>query len=95
MNKLSWNDTNTLPYKEGDTNLNKFMSLVLREIRNLGYTKYVDPQQLVEFIEVSYEDDDDSLEQLMNFLFTTPQNEAKEVAESYIEMYSQEESDFE
>jgi len=93
MNKLSWNDANTLPYKEGDTNLNKFMSLVLREIRNLGYTKYVDPQQLVEFIYDEYEDDD--IESVLRLLFTTPQNEAKEVAESYIEMYSQEESDFE
>jgi hypothetical protein len=31
----------------------------------------------------------------MNFLFTTPQNEAKDVAEFYVEMHSQEEDDFE
>jgi len=93
MNKLSWNDANTLPYKEGDTNLNKFMSLVLREIRNLGYTKYVDPQQLSEFIYDEYEDDD--IESVLRLLFTTPQAEVIKLAKAYVEIYSQEESDFE
>jgi len=96
---LSWSDVNTLPYREGDTNLNKFMSLVLQEIRKLGYVRYVDPEQLSEFIYGAYEDDaieeDDYISNVMSLLFTTPQAEAEGLAESYVELYSREEEDFE
>jgi len=96
LNKLSWNDANTLPYKENDTNLNKFMSLVLREIRKLGYTRYVDLQQLSEFIEETYlYEEGEDIDTIMKCLFTTPLKEAKGVAGGYVEMYSQEEDDFE
>jgi hypothetical protein len=99
MNKLSWNDANTLPINKGDDKFTQFTALVLREIRKLGNTEYIDPDELWDFIHYNYSEREYDVETIFDTIFTTPQKEAKDIAVAYkehiLDLQREDETNFE
>ncbi len=85
---LSWSETNTIFIDENSSNETKFIALIINELREKGYKKYIDPSVIKEFLESWIEDmdSDDIFIAYIGGIFSTPQQEAKGWAITYLDI---------
>jgi hypothetical protein len=86
---LSWNEANTIPVNESSSNETKFIALIINELRKKGYKKYVVAEEMKEFLTGWLEDldsEEDVFSLWIDSIFSTPQQEAKGWAITYLDI---------
>lgn len=88
LNKLSWSESNAYLPIDPEDNFEKLIFLIFSEIRERRRNFYIDIEKLKNYLIMVLDGIDSS--EVVDYIFTSPKEFARETARGYLEHYEEE-----